>query len=120
MSKVNLKVSLKSKNEDYSFEGKGIKKDNEILYKEKKILNIIDFGELISLERRSDYYLRIEFKKNKKLPGVYLNDFGNMIIDTYTKQLVRKNNKLKIVYDLYLNKHLIDTFEYNLEYSIDR
>lgn len=120
MSKVNIKTTLKSKNENKKYEGKAIKEKNKITYIEDKIKTIIlNIEDMVTIERIRDYHLKINLKKHHKLKGTYKSKYGNLNIETYTKDIKIEKNKVKIKYDLYINAHLIDTFTYNLEYSID-
>jgi len=119
MSKVNILATLKSKDETVKFDGKGIKNNNKIIYLDDSVKTILDISDVITIERTNGYYLKIYLKKGHKLKGEYKTNYGNLSIHTYTKDIIIEHNKINIIYDLYINEHLIDTFIYNLEYSID-
>lgn len=119
LSKINIKSVLKSQKETVKYEGKGIKNKNRIVFNEKAVKTAIDIKNKIIIERKEEYYLKIVFSKQKKEEGKYITKYGNLKIETYTKELKIEENKFKIKYDLIINEHFIDTFEYNFEYSID-
>ena len=119
MSKIDIFATLKSKEEMARYKGKGIKNKNKIIYIEDNTKTVINLEDIITIERKKDYYLKINLKKHKKLKGEYITHYGNLKIETYTKDIKINQNKIKVTYDLYINEQLIDTFIYNLEYSID-
>ena len=110
MSKIKIKVYIKSKSENYAFKGKAIKNKSQISYFDKDILTKIKIGEIV----------KIKLKKGIPLEGKLKNKYGTVDIKTLAKTIKIEENKIKIVYDLIIDEHLIDTFTYNLEYSIDR
>lgn len=120
MSKIKIKAHLKSKNENYTYEGLAIKNNNQIIYKDKDVLTKITLEDIIKIERGKDYHLIINLKEGIKLKGSYINKYGNLDVVTYTKKIIKKNSYIKITYDLTIEKQFVDTFEYKLEYSIDR
>lgn len=119
MSKVNIKSILKTKDEIIKYEGKGIKNNSTIIFNENGIKTTIEINNKIIIERKEQYYLLMTFDKQKKEEGKYTTKYGKLKIETYTKYLKIEEKKLKIKYDLIINEHFIDTFEYNFEYSID-
>ncbi len=119
MSKITIKSILKSKNEKTTFEGKGIKTKNKIIFKENEINTKITLEDKITIERTDEHYLKLVFNKHQKEEGKYQTKYGNLKIETYTKDIKKEDKKIKIYYDLIIEKHFIDTFEYIFEYSID-
>ncbi len=119
MSKINIKSELKSKNQHHVFEGKGIKNGQKITYSDEGIMTTITLDEIIYLERKKDYYMKIGFYKSKTLDGTYIISEGKIDIKTTTHEVRRQKNAIKIKYSLYINSAYIDDFELNLQYSID-
>ncbi len=119
MSKISIKTELKSKNQHHLFEGKGLKNGQKITYSDAGIMTTITLGEIIYLERKKDYYMKIGFYKSKTLNGTYIISEGTMNIKTKTKNVIRQKDFIKIWYSLYINDTYIDDFELNLRYSID-
>lgn len=120
LSKIKIKVYIKSKSENYVYEGKAIKSKNQITYIDKYVLTKIKLDEIVEIYRKKDYELKIKLKEGIVLDGTYKNKYGIVDIKTLAKKINIEENKLKIIYDLIIDEHLIDTFTYNLEYSIDR
>ena len=117
--KIKIKTKLKNKKETHIFEGSGIKNKNIITYNDNNIITKIIIEDVITIERKKDYYLKIHLKEGIKLEGKYMTNYGDIKISTYTKKIESKEKYLKIIYDLIINNEYIDTFTYNLEYSID-
>ena len=63
MSKIKIKVYIKSKSENYAFKGKAIKNKSQISYFDKDILTKIKIGEIVEIYRKKDYELKIKLKK---------------------------------------------------------
>ncbi|MBR2840263.1 MAG: DUF1934 family protein [Bacilli bacterium] len=120
MSKIKIKVYIKSKSENYVYEGKAIKSKNQITYIDKYVLTKIKLDKIVEIYRKKDYELKIKLKEGIPLEGKLKNKYGTVDIKTLAKTIKIEENKIKIVYDLIIDEHLIDTFTYNLEYSIDR
>ncbi|MBR3229267.1 MAG: DUF1934 family protein [Bacilli bacterium] len=117
--KIKLKATLKNKEETHTFKGKAILNENIITYKDGNTLTKIKIDDIITIERKDDYQIILNLKKGIKLKGNYITKYGNIGIETYTKDIIKKENSLKIIYDLTANNELIDTFTYYCEYSID-
>ena len=116
---INIKASLKSKEETHIYEGRAIKNKNIITYKDETIFTKIIIDDNITIERKGDYKLLLNIKKGIKLKGNYITKYGSFNIETYTKSIIKKENSLKIIYDLIVDGEYIDTFTYYCEYSID-
>lgn len=117
--KINIKTAIKNKEGTHTFKGKAIKNQNTITYKDGNIFTKIKIDDIITIERTNEYKIIINLKKGIKLKGKYITKYGNINIETYALELIKKENKLKIKYDLIINNELIDTFTYYCEYSID-
>lgn len=119
LSKVKIKTTLKSKEENHTFDGYGIKNKNIITYIDNNVITKITIDNIITIERKKQYSLKINLKESINLEGKYITKYGTFKVETYTKKIVKTKNTLKLTYDLNINGEYIDTFTYNLEYSID-
>ena len=119
LTKIKIKANLKNKNENHKYEGKGIKNKNVITYNDQNVITKVIFDNIITVERKKDYFLKIYFKEGINLEGEYITNYGKLKVDVYTKKLNIEKNNLKVIYDLKINNEYIDTFTYNLKYSID-
>ena len=117
--KINIKTTLKNKEETHTYEGKAIKDKNIIIYKDKNTYTKIKIDKIITIERKNEYQIKINLKKGIKLKGSYITKYGKLDIETYAKEVISRENHLKLVYDLIINNEFIDTFIYYCEYSID-
>lgn len=121
MAKVIIKYKISSKKENViKDKTKGIKKDNIITYKEDEtIVSILLEKGIISIERENDkMHLNLKFEENKSYVTDYLiKDLGfNFKADTRTKKLMISENKISILYELYINGEYSDSFNFNLEW----
>lgn len=119
LSKIKIKATLKSTKENYIFTGSAIKKQKIIIYNDNDIKTKITIDDIITIERKHDYILKINLKEGINLEGKYMNKYGSLKVETYTRNIEISKFNLKATYDLIINDEYIDTFEYNLEYSID-
>lgn len=119
MSKISIESILENKEEKHKFKGKGIKKDNQIIYLDEKVQTKITLDSIITIERKTDYYLKLDLKKGIKTKGIYINKYGTFEIETLTTELIKKYNELKIVYKIKINENEFDTFIYKLKFSLD-
>lgn len=119
MSKICIKSVLKSSQGVHIYEGKAIKKDNQIIYNDEQVMTIITFDETIKLERKKDYHMKLGFRTGEKVDGTYIIPEGNLIAQTNTEKLIITEKGIKIIYSLMINNTFIDNFELNLSYSID-
>lgn len=119
MSKINIESILENKEKNHKFQGKGIKKGNQIIYLDEKVQTKITLDSIITIERKTDYYLKLNLKKGIKTKGLYINNYGTFEIETLTTELIKKDNELKIVYKIKINENEFDTFIYKLKFSLD-
>ncbi len=98
MSKIKIKSEIKSKNETHIFKGKGIKTKNKIIYTDNGILTTITLGNIIYLERKKDYYLKLGFCTDKTTFGTYIIPEGKFKIEIKTKKIKIEKNCIKIEY----------------------
>lgn len=119
MSKIKIKSEIKSKDSTYIYEGKGIKKDNKIIYNDNGIITTITIDEIIYLERKKDYYMKLGFCTYKSIKGTYIIPEGQLNIKTKTKSIKKEKNSIKINYSININNTEENDFRLNLHYSID-
>ena len=125
MSKINIEAILKSKNETHTFKGKGIKKDNQIIYNDKNVQTKVTIGNEITIERKVDqadkvdYHLKINLKKGIIKEGTYITNYGTFNLKTITINLINQKNEFKITYKLFIDETYIDTFTYYLKFTLD-
>ena len=119
MSKIKIEATLKNSEGNHIFKGKGIKKDNQIIYLDENVQTKIIMDNIITIERNAEYKLKKKKKKGIKSKGTYINNYGTFEVEVETIELIQKNNELKITYKLKANKSDIDTFIYNLKFTLD-
>ncbi|MBR2833474.1 MAG: DUF1934 family protein [Bacilli bacterium] len=120
MSKIEIKTILKGKNSIHEFVGKAIKKGNTIVYDDSGVLTKIVIDEVVSLERKKDYYIMFNFKNGECLAGKYQTNEGDLSLKIETLDLDLQKDGIKIKYNLIINNVFIDTFWFYLQYTIDR
>lgn len=119
MEKIHIKSKLVSL-EETVFSGKGILKENEIIFYENKVKTKIKLSKnKIIIERLNDYFLKMEFIRSKKTNATYTMGDKCFYLDIFTNSLKIDKNKFSINYDLTLNNDEKMNFIYNVEYSID-
>ena len=120
MSKIEIKTILKNKTDIHKYFGKAIKNGNSIIYSDNNISTKIIIDDIISIERKKDYYIKLNFQKGKTIKGIYKTKEGNLNITTETKDIKIKKDSIKIEYNLIINNVFVDTFCFSLQYTIDR
>lgn len=119
MSKIKIKSVIKSKETIHEFVGKGIKQGDKITYNDNGILTTITLGNIIYLERKKDYYMRLGFCTYKNIEGTYIIPEGKFLIETTTQSIKQNENSIIINYFININNTEKNEFELNLQYSID-
>ena len=119
MGKIYIKSVLKSDEDVHIFEGKGIINENKITYNDNGVMTKVILGESISVERISDYTIKMNFKAQEKIDGTYNTSEGSFALKTDTDYILYEKNGIKIKYRLMINNVLTQTFEFNLQYTID-
>ena len=122
MAKIIIKYKISSTNEkELKGEVTGIKNNNIITYKDTdSIVNILLENNAISIKRENDkMHLTLKLEKNKSnITNYYIKDLGfNFDVKAVTEKLEVKDNKLSVIYELYINDEYSDTFNYTLEWS---
>ena len=115
MSKIKINATTKNKEEKTSHEGLWIKKENEIIYYENKTKTKIKIDNIIEIERKEEYYIKIILEKGIKKEGKYITKYGNIKLETLLKEVKQNEKELEIIYDLYLDSEYVDTICYNLK-----
>ena len=119
MSKIKIEASLKNSNENHTYKGKGIKNKQIIIYNDEKVQTKVTLDNIITIERIGEYYLKLNLKKGIKLKGIYKTNYGSLNIETITEEIKKEKNSIKIIYKLIINNAQIDTFTYNLKFTLD-
>ncbi len=119
MSKVIIESTLKNSEENHTFKGKGIKKDNQIIYNDGNVQTKVIIDNIITIERNAEYKLKLSLKKGINLKGTYITNYGVSELETYTLEENIKNDEIYITYKLMINGVNIDTFTYKLKFSLD-
>ncbi len=114
MAKIKFKAKIDSNDEKYLVEGKGIYKDNKIIYQEKDIqVTIFLLDNKIEMIRScKDYKINLIFEKDRITESTY-QIFGgekHFSLETKTQELIINDKKIKIDYVLEDNN-----FSYVLE-----
>lgn len=103
-----------------NFWGKGILKNNEIIFYEDGLKNKIKIKENeVLIERVKDYKLKMNFIMSKNTQGAYTICDYVLPLNIYTDLLQVTDNSIKIKYSLMINNNEKMNFIYNIEYSID-
>lgn len=119
MKKISIKSNLIS-DEEIDFIGKGILKDNEIVFYENKVKTKIKIlEEKLVIIREENYLLKMEFMRGKITEATYNMYDKNFYFEIFTNELKIEENKILVNYDLTLDENEKMNFIYNLEYSID-
>ena len=119
MSKINVKMILKTSDEIYEYVGKGIKKDNKIIFNDEGVKTIITLGDAVYLERKSDYYIKLGFCINKNMHTTYNSPEGCMDIYTDTYLVKKENDMINIRYKEYIGEMFIGDFDLFFKFGID-
>ena len=103
MSKINIKVSIKNKESDYSYETKGIILNNELKYYEENNTKVIfnyDNNHLIRIndELRMDF----TFDEDKVTKGtIEVIDLNKKLeVDIKTNKIEKEDNNLLLEYSI--------------------
>lgn len=118
MSKIKIVLNLKSKNNKYNYEGKGIKNNGKIIFKDDNTTTVITLKPDIIIERKNENYMKLGFKTNKIVQGTYNTAVGKINIKTKTIKIINKQNNFEIEYFLIIDD-LIEKFLLNFSYTID-
>ena len=122
MAKVIIKYNISSKDEkELKGQVNGIKNNNIITYKDNdSLVNILLENDAVSIKRENDKMrldLRLECNKSNTT-NYYIKDLGfNFDVRSETKKIEIKEDRLNVIYELYINDEYSDTFNYTLEWS---
>lgn len=118
MSKIKIRSQIKNKDGIHTFIGKGILNKNVITYKDKEVLTKITLKPL-RIERIDQNTIEINLKEREISKVIYKTEYGIYYIESELIELKESKGSINIKYNLIQNNSILDTFEYNLEYSID-
>jgi len=122
MSKILMNMTVKSSNDIDELKGKeAIYLDDVITYIDNgtnTTIKILD-DEVILARETDDTKVVLTFNKSAKKKSIYELKSHNLKMDILvdTKKLVIEDKKINVIYDLYINDELSDTFMYELEWS---
>ncbi len=119
-----MKVSVLSMNdqkEKVSFQSEAIQEDNKIQFEDKSypntqiILSLLE--ESILLERSGDVQMHMHFHPQEITDGWYRNKEGLQFdYQVQTMDILRKNNKIKVTYILFLDHSPISTTTFQITF----
>lgn len=101
MSKINIKVTLKSHLEESIQNYSAIKTDNKIIYQEKEYKVTLTTSSNLKLKRENNEYLfEMEFIPNKQTNGIcYLKEQNSQIdLDILTDYVIIEENIIIVKY----------------------
>lgn len=117
-----MNMTVKSSNDIDELKGKeAIYLDDVITYIDNgtnTTIKILD-DEVILARETDDTKVVLTFNKSAKKKSIYELKSHNLKMDILvdTKKLVIEDKKINVIYDLYINDELSDTFMYELEWS---
>ena len=102
MSKINVVVTIKNKNDISEEKYIAIKTNNKITYQEKDCKNKILLDDFKIIRENEDYLIEMNFIPNKKTKGKYLLKENNSIIDLeiLTDYLIVEDNLIILKYNV--------------------
>ena len=122
MPKINLIASLKGNTTNHHVSGKGIIKDEKLIYQDSDVKVIVERqDDKVNITRSNGAYdLNLLFILNKRTIGQYnIKEFSmNIDADIYTKELIQNNKEIFIVYDLTLGGEFLGEYTYHLSYEV--
>lgn len=122
MSKIIIKSTIKSSdNIDELKDKKALYINNKITYDDNGVNTSIEImdNEVILTRENGDTKVSLYFNKYQKRKSIYELKSHQLTMDILvdTKELLIEKNKINVIYDLYINDELSDTFTYELEWS---
>ena len=104
MGKIKFKAKIDSTDEKYIVEGKGIYRDNKIIYQERNLsVTIWLFDNKIEMMRScNDYKINLVFEKDVITQSTYQIFGGQKVfsLETKTQKLIISDNRIEIDYIL--------------------
>lgn len=101
MSKINIKVILKSNSEESVEKYSAIKEKNKIIYQEKEYKITLTTGENLKLKRENeDFLFEMDFIPNKQTKGIcYLkNEKSQIDLDILTDYVIIEDSVIIVKY----------------------
>ena len=121
MSKLKIKLRLKSSKENLTKEIIGLKRGNKIHFLDDKVKVTITFDEIVTMRRNSsEYEIVLNFKNDSKLEGIYnLKKLNyNLPIDIKTNTMYIDSGQFKVDYELSSDGVKMDDFLFELDYEV--
>jgi len=116
-----IQISLKNPEEInlLNFNLEGIKKNNELIYKEESTDVLIRIDESVTLIRKNeDSELTLLFDVTNNSKGSYfIREVGNLEIDIKTNILEITNNSIYTEYELVINNEAIGLFIFKIRFE---
>lgn len=122
MGNLFIEANLISALENHHITSDGVLKDGLITYNEDMVEVSInkDDNVITMIRRHPDYELTLRFSDQEKMRGSYLLKEINkeITVDTMTKKIINNDQKIEIVYDLYLDGTCEGEYQYTLKYEV--
>lgn len=119
--KIFIKTTLKSMEEETSYEGYGILTENKIVYTENGVRTTIKVEQdKVSMKRNHDTYeLLLHWDKKKKTDGIYkIYELHSEIhLQIETNMLELSSQEIKVKYQL-KQEDVIGNYEFHLTYEV--
>jgi uncharacterized beta-barrel protein YwiB (DUF1934 family) len=123
MKKVIPCVSIENNDEMVEKKIKGIQNKDSITYDDDGIKTKIKIlNKVIKITRKSkEYSIELNFEEKNKTICKYLinKDNINIELDLYTSIIEKKENSVKIEYELYNKKEKIGKYRYEINFKED-
>ena len=102
MSKIDIKVIIKNKDNISEENYKAIKNNNKITYKEKECKTTIFLDEFKIIRENNDYLMEMNFIPNKQTNGKYIlkENKQEINLDILTDYLIIEDNLIILKYNV--------------------
>lgn len=121
MSKIKLQMFLDSNGEKHEKKLLGTKRGNHIYFVDDKVKVTIEFGDIITMRRRSlDYEIFLKFKENETLDGIYnlIKENYNLPIDIKTNKMYIDSGQFVVDYEIRTENVEMGKFVFELKYEV--
>lgn len=122
MENLFIDTRLISDSENHHITGDGVLNNGIITYNEDLVhvsINLND-SDITLIRRHPEYEIKLRFSENEKRQGSYLLKEVNrqIIASTITKNIIKEDGKIEIVYDLFLDEQALGEYKYTLNYEV--
>lgn len=100
MSKINVVITIKNKDDVSEEKYVAIKNDNKISYQEKDCKTTILLDNFKIIRKNSDYLLEMDFIPNKQTKGKYVIKDKEIDLDILTDYLIIEENLIILKYKI--------------------